>query len=177
MDSMRHLVAHARNHLGKRRPRYHATRRQREELAQSLVAAAHKGDLPALEALLTQEAALHSDGGGTVPALGRPVGGRERVAQTALRGFSVYAHHGVRIRLTVVNGQPGALAYDAQDRLVGVMGLDIAEGRIQTIHPINNPRQAAPPAPGQRPRHPDAPGPPIRRQRLNGPLPGKDRFP
>ncbi|OIJ95531.1 RNA polymerase subunit sigma-24 [Streptomyces sp. MUSC 14] len=139
VDSTRHLVARARSHLGKRRPRYHASRRQREELAQSFFAAAQKGDLRALEALLTQDVALHGDGGGKVPALGRPVGGRQRVAQTVLRGFSVYAYHGVRVRLADVNGQPGALAYDAQDRLVGVMGLGIADGRIQTIHSINNP--------------------------------------
>ncbi|MEU1203570.1 RNA polymerase sigma-70 factor [Streptomyces sp. NPDC005813] len=139
VDSARHLVARARSHLGKRRPRYHASRRQREELAQSFFAAAQNGDLRALEALLAQDVALHGDGGGKVPALGRPVGGRDRVAQTVVRGFSVYAHHGVRIHLTEVNGQPGALAYDAQDKLVGVMELGIAEGRIQTIHSINNP--------------------------------------
>lgn len=139
VDSTRHLVARARNHLDKRRPRYHVSQRQREELAQGFFAAAQKGDLRALESLLAQDVALHGDGGGKVPALGRPVGGRQRVAQTVLRGFSVYAHHGVRIRVTEVNGQPGALAYDAQERLVGVMGLGIAEGRIQTIHSINNP--------------------------------------
>ncbi|MFI2207015.1 sigma factor-like helix-turn-helix DNA-binding protein [Streptomyces sp. NPDC020192] len=139
VDGTRHLVARARNHLGKRRPRYHASQRQREELAQSFFATAQKGDLRALETLLAEDVALHGDGGGKVPALGRPVGGRERVARTVLRGFSAYAHHGIRIRLTEVNGQPGALAYDVQDRLVGVLGLGIAEGRIQTIHSINNP--------------------------------------
>ncbi len=46
---------------------------------------------------------------------------------------------GVRMHVTEVNGQPGAMAFDAQDRLVGVMGLDIADGQIQTIHSIANP--------------------------------------
>jgi RNA polymerase sigma-70 factor (ECF subfamily) len=31
------------------------------------------------------------------------------------------------------------MAIDPQDRLVGVMGLDIADGQIQTIHSIVNP--------------------------------------
>jgi RNA polymerase sigma-70 factor (TIGR02957 family) len=139
VDSTRHLVARARHHLQQRRPRYYASRRQREELARRFFAAAEQGDLPALEALLAQDVALHADGGGKVPALARPVNGRERVARTLSAGMSALARRGVRIQVTEVNGQPGAVAIDAQDRLVGVIGLDIAEGQIQTIHGIANP--------------------------------------
>jgi hypothetical protein len=53
--------------------------------------------------------------------------------------MSVLARFGVRIHLTQVNGQPGVMAIDAQDRLVGVMALDIADNRIRTIHSIVNP--------------------------------------
>lgn len=139
VDSTRHLVARARNHIQERRPRYYASRRQRHELAQRFFAAAGQGDLRALEALLAQDVALHADGGGKVPALARPVNGRERVARTLSAGMSALARYGVRIQVTEVNGQPGAVAIDAQDRVVGVMGLDIAEGQIQTIHSIANP--------------------------------------
>jgi RNA polymerase sigma-70 factor (TIGR02957 family) len=139
VDSTRQLVARARRHVRERRPRYYATRRQREELAQRFFAAAGQGDLKALEALLAQDVALHGDGGGKVPALARPVNGRERVARTVLAGMSALARFGVRLDVTEVNGQPGAMAYDSQDRLVGVIGLDIADGQIQTIHSIANP--------------------------------------
>jgi RNA polymerase sigma-70 factor (ECF subfamily) len=139
VDSTRHLVARARHRVRERRPRYHASRRQREELAQRFFAAAGQGDLRALEALLAQDVALHVDGGGKVPALARPVNGRERVARTLSAGMSALARRGVRIQVTEVNGQPGAMAFDAQDRLVGVMGLGIADGQIQTIHSIANP--------------------------------------
>ncbi|GAA2784756.1 hypothetical protein GCM10020219_065330 [Nonomuraea dietziae] len=62
------------------------------------------------------------------------------MAGTVLAVRAAFARLGVRIRLTEVNGQPGAMAYDTQDRLVGVMGLGIADdGRIQTIHSIVNP--------------------------------------
>jgi RNA polymerase sigma-70 factor (ECF subfamily) len=108
-------------------------------LAQRFFAAAEQGDLRALEALLAQDVALHGDGGGKVPALGRPVSGRERVARTLLAGMSTLARLGVRLRLTEVNGQPGAMAFDSQDLLVGVIGLGIADGQIQTIHSIANP--------------------------------------
>jgi RNA polymerase sigma-70 factor (TIGR02957 family) len=139
VDSTRHLVARARHHLRERRPRHYASRRQRAELAQRFFAAAEQGDLPALQALLAQDVALHADGGGKVPALARPVNGRERVARTMLAGMSAATRVGVRLQVTEVNGQPGAMAIDAQDRLVGVIALDIADGQIQTIHSIANP--------------------------------------
>src|SRR5690606_27757169 len=44
VDSTRHLVARARAHIRKRRPRYYASRRQREELARRFFAAAEQGD-------------------------------------------------------------------------------------------------------------------------------------
>jgi RNA polymerase sigma-70 factor (TIGR02957 family) len=139
VDSARHMVARARNHVRERRPRYPASRRERKELAKRFFAAAEQGDLPALEALLAQDVALHGDGGGKVPALARPVNGRERVARTLLAGMSALPRLGVRVHVTEVNGQPGAMAFDAQDRLVGVVGLGIADGQIQTIHSIVNP--------------------------------------
>ena len=139
VDSTRHLVARARTHVPERRPRYYASRRQREQLAERFFAAAERGDLRALEALLAQDVALHGDGGGKVPALGRPINGRERVARTLLAGMSALPRLGVRIHLADVNGQPGAIAFDAQDRLVAVIGLGIADGQIQTIHSIVNP--------------------------------------
>jgi RNA polymerase sigma-70 factor (TIGR02957 family) len=139
VDSTRHLVARARHHVREHRPRHHASRRQRQELAQRFFAAAEQGDLQALEALLAQDVALHADGGGKVPALARPVNGRDRAAKIVSVGMSAMARLGVRLRVSEVNGQPGAMAIDAQDRLVGVMALDIADGQVQTIHSIANP--------------------------------------
>jgi RNA polymerase sigma-70 factor (ECF subfamily) len=139
VDSARHLVARARNHLRERRPRYYASRRQREELAQRFFAAAEQGDVQALEALLAQDVALHGDGGGKAPALARPINGRARVARVLSAGMSALPRLGVRIQLTEVNGQPGVMAFDAQDRLVGVIGLGIVDGQIHTIHSIVNP--------------------------------------
>ena len=140
VDSTRHLVAKARAHVQERRPRYHASRQQREELAQRFFAAAEQGDLRALEALLAQDVVLHGDGGGKVPALARPVNGRNRVARHLVTAMSVVAPHGgVRIQLAEVNGLPGAMMFDSQDRLFGVLGLDIADGEIQAIRSIVNP--------------------------------------
>jgi RNA polymerase sigma-70 factor (TIGR02957 family) len=139
VDSTRHLVARARSHVKERRPRYHASRRQREDLAQRVFGAAERGDLRALETLLAQDVALHGDGGGKVPALARPVNGRERVARILSAGMSALPRLGIRMQVTEVNGQPGAMAFDSADRLIGVIGLGIAGGQVQTIHSITNP--------------------------------------
>jgi RNA polymerase sigma-70 factor (TIGR02957 family) len=139
VDSARHMVARARGHVQDRRPRYHASRRQHRELARRFFAAAERGDLPALEAFLAQDVAMHADGGGKAPALARPVNGRVRVARALAAGMSALARLGVRLHVTEVNGQPGAVGFDADGRLVGVTGLDIVDDRIQTIHSIANP--------------------------------------
>ncbi|XRQ08742.1 RNA polymerase sigma-70 factor [Actinomadura welshii] len=149
VDSARHLVARARDHVRKRRPRYYATRRQREELARRFFAAAERGDLPALEELLAQDVTLHADGGGKVRAQLRPVGGRQRVARILSGATSLLARRGIRIRPTEVNGRPGAVVIDERDRVIGVMGLDIRDGRLQTLHFIANPDKL---------RHLDRPG-------------------
>ncbi|MDG4820860.1 RNA polymerase sigma-70 factor [Asanoa sp. WMMD1127] len=139
VDSARHLVARARSHVQERRPRYYASRQDRTELATRFFAAAEHGDLPGLEALLTQDVALHADGGGKAPANVHPVNGRERVAKALITGLSTLPRLGVRIEVTDVNGQPGAMAFDTGNRLIAVVGLDIVEGRIQTIHAVVNP--------------------------------------
>ena len=43
------------------------------------------------------------------------------------------------LRLVEVNGGPGALYLDAQQRLIGVVALDIAGGQITSISSIVNP--------------------------------------
>jgi RNA polymerase sigma-70 factor (ECF subfamily) len=139
VDNARHLVARARTQVHDRRPRYHASRQQRRELAERFFAAAQGGDLRALEEMLTEDVALHADGGGKVQAVTRPVNGRDRVARLLARGLALLPRYGVRLEVTEVNGQPGALAFDAQDQLVGVVGLDVAEGRVQGVHAVVNP--------------------------------------
>jgi hypothetical protein len=42
-----------------------------------------------------------------------------------------------------VNGGPGALYLDAQQRLIGVMALDIAGGQIRSVNSIVNPDKLA----------------------------------
>jgi RNA polymerase sigma-70 factor (TIGR02957 family) len=140
-DNVRQLATRARRHIEQRRPRFQTTREQRDELAARFFAAAEQGDLAGLEALLAHDVEFTADGGGKVPALARPLRGRSRVARTLINysvGLAARAS-GVTFRTVEVNGGPGALYLDAQQRLIAVMALDIAGGQITSLNAIANP--------------------------------------
>jgi RNA polymerase sigma-70 factor (TIGR02957 family) len=138
-DNTRQLAARARRHIEEGRPRFEASREQHEELAHWFFAAAQEGDVAALEALLADDVVLHGDGGGKVPALARALFGRRRVARTLRAWFRQGAKvPNPGLREVEVNGQPGAVLM-AGGGVVGVMALDIADGRVQGIRSIVNP--------------------------------------
>jgi RNA polymerase sigma-70 factor (ECF subfamily) len=143
-DNVRQLAARARHHVEERRPRYRATREQRDSLARQFFAAAEHGDLAGLEALLSHDVALTGDGGGKVPALAQSIHGREHVARTLMAWFRLSARlPGASLRQAEVNGGPGAIIRDAQERLLGVLGLDVEGGEITVIRSIVNPDKLA----------------------------------
>jgi len=138
----RQLAARARRQVAEQRPRFPSSREQRDELAQRFFAAAHQGNLGALEALLAHDVVLRGDGGGKVPALARSLHGRSHVAHTLL----VWSRQGLRVngaelQQVEVNGQPGALLFDGTGQVVGVLALDIADGQIQGISAVVNPEK------------------------------------
>jgi RNA polymerase sigma-70 factor (ECF subfamily) len=141
-DNTRQLAARARRHVEDGRPRFEASREQRDELAQRFFAAAQGGDLEGLEALLAHDVVLQGDGGGKAPALARSLHGRNRVARTLMAWMRQGARiPGASIRPVDVNGQPGALILDGEQRVLSVMSLDIADGQVQGIRSIVNPEK------------------------------------
>jgi RNA polymerase sigma-70 factor (TIGR02957 family) len=138
-QNARQLATRARRHVEQRRPRFEASREQRDELATRFFAAAEQGDLEGLEELLAHDVVLRGDGGGKAPALAHAVHGRTRVARTLKANLRARTRFGITSRREEVNGQPGALFFDREGRLVSVMSLDIAEGQIQGVSSIVNP--------------------------------------
>ncbi len=129
-QNARQLATRARRHVEEQRPRFEASREQHEALASRFFAAAEKGDLDGLEELLAEDVVLHADGGGKAPARRRAVDGRARVARTLVAGRRAGARFGgFTWRREAVNGQPGALFFDRDGKLAGVMVLDIVGGR------------------------------------------------
>jgi RNA polymerase sigma-70 factor (TIGR02957 family) len=141
-DNARQLAGRARRHVDQRRPRFEASREARDRLAERFFAAAREGDLAGLEQLLAADVVLDGDGGGKVPALARALHGRDRVARTLVAWARAAARSGpTSIRRVDVNGQPGALLLDSEEQLIGVMALDIADGRVQGVKSIVNPEK------------------------------------
>ena len=94
------------------------------------------------EPLLTDaadDAVMYGDGGGKAPAVAAPIHGRQRVARFLLGLGRQARPAGTRIRVAAINGQPGALALDADGCLIGAVCLDIADGQVQTVRSIVNP--------------------------------------
>jgi len=136
----RQLVTRARRHVDERRPRFDASREQREQLATRFFAAAEEGDLEGLEELLAHDVVLRADGGGKAPAVKRPLHGRATVARALVAGLRRAARiGGFTVRREEVNGQPGALFLDRAGRLAAVMILDVADGQIQGVSSVVNP--------------------------------------
>jgi RNA polymerase sigma-70 factor (TIGR02957 family) len=143
--AVRQLAARARRHVEQRRPRFQTTRKQRDELARRFFQAAEQGDLTGLKSLLAADVTMTGDGGGKAPALPHALRGRSRVARTLIdystRG--IMSLPGVSWRPVEVNGGPGALYLDAQERLIAVVALEIASGQITSINSIVNPDKLA----------------------------------
>jgi RNA polymerase sigma-70 factor (ECF subfamily) len=139
-DNVRQLASRARRHVEQGRPRFQTTREQRDELGRRFFEAAEQGDLAGLEALLAHDVQLTGDGGGKAPALARTLRGRSRVAGILMGWLNPETRlPGIRLRPTEVNGGPGALVFDSEQRLIGVTAIDIADGEIKAISSIANP--------------------------------------
>jgi RNA polymerase sigma-70 factor, ECF subfamily len=136
----RQIAVRARRQVDAKRPRFEADRRQREALAERFFAAITDGDEEGLLGLLAQDAVAYGDGGGKAPAFPQPVHGRDHVARLLLGALARGEQLGVAGASYVeVNGQPGAVFVDAEDRPLVAVSLDIAQGMVQTVRAVGNP--------------------------------------
>jgi RNA polymerase sigma-70 factor (TIGR02957 family) len=135
----RQILTRARHHVDEGKPRFDASRAQREEVARRFFAAASGGDMNALLEMLAPDVTVTGDGGGKAWASARPVHGQQQVARFMLGLARRSPKMGARIDLAWVNGQPGAVTYDPQDRIINVFALDVADGLVQAVHSVVNP--------------------------------------
>jgi RNA polymerase sigma-70 factor, ECF subfamily len=135
----RQLAARARRHMDVGRPRFEADRREREELAARFFDALRDGEIEGLRELLAADVQLVGDGGGKAPAFARSVIGADRVARVLASNFPLLVKIDAKVEPRELNGHPGAILRDRNDKVVGTLTLDVLGGRIQTIRAVVNP--------------------------------------
>jgi RNA polymerase sigma-70 factor (ECF subfamily) len=121
-----------------------ARRAEGEELARRFFEAAEGGDMDALLGMLAPDVVVHADGGGKAQAIGKPLAGRRNIARMLVSLLRRAGNLGASLRLAWVNGQPGAVLYDAGGLVVSVIELDTVptgDGAVlvQAMHAVVNP--------------------------------------
>ena len=138
-DNCRQLAVRARRHVDAHKPRFEASQRKREELADRFFDAVGEGDMDGLVELLAADVVVYGDGGGTSPSWRNPIFGRDRVLRLLLGLGRHWSEYGIRMRRTEVNGQPGAMVLDPDGRLMYVMTVDVTDDLVQNVRSIINP--------------------------------------
>ena len=137
-ENCRQLASRARRHIEAEKPRFEASRRERERLADRFFAAVGDGNVDGLVEMLAADVVVYGNSDGQAPSWPRPIVGRDRVTRLVAGIGRHNLEFGMRVERHEVNGQPGATIVDRHGRIVNVMALDIVDGVIQTIRSVIN---------------------------------------
>jgi RNA polymerase sigma-70 factor (ECF subfamily) len=102
-----------------------------------------EGDVEGLQELLAADVQLIGDGGGKAPQWARAIAGAENVARMLAAIGSAFARIGGAVEPHEINGQPGAIFRDRDNKVLNTWSLDVLDGRIQTIRSVINPDKLA----------------------------------
>ena len=138
-DNTRQLAVRARRHVEERRPRFEADKRARDELAGRFFAAAEEGDTEGLLKLLADDVVLYGDGGGKGPAIQKPLYGADKVARFMLGLMSLMPRLEITLEPAEVNGEAGFISRDKEGRVVSVLSVQVADGKIISLRSVVNP--------------------------------------
>ena len=137
-STVRQIAHRAKGHVSARRPRIRVVGSEHEEVVGRLVSALNTGDLQGLMDVLAPDVVSVADGGGKVRgAARRAIVGADRLARSLVGGMAK-AEGVVVAAMTMVNGEPG-IRMEIDGKLVGVVSLTIADGRVSRIFAIANP--------------------------------------
>ena len=138
-DACRQKLSRARRRLDKDLPRFDPDPEQRHALARSFLRAAREGDFTALTAMLAPDVVMVGDGGGKARSLPKPMVGAQPVARALATFYKLAGEWGVTLHPAIVNGQPGFRSLAPDGKLVNVVEIEVADGKIQRIHSMLNP--------------------------------------
>ncbi|WP_067829137.1 RNA polymerase sigma-70 factor [Nocardia inohanensis] len=137
--TVRQIAHRARQHVDARRSRAVVSASQTRAVLESFQRAIETGDLQSMLDVLAPDVVSMSDGGGIKQAALRPIVGAENVVRF-LRGGIAKTGAEITIEPIVVNGNP-ALRFRLDGELDGVLGVDVANGRISGMYFVRNPQK------------------------------------
>ena len=135
----RQLAVRARRHMDAGRPRFEADRRERDELAARFFHVLREGDVEGLRELLAADVQMIGDGGGKAPQWAKSILGAENVARMLAAIIPPFVRIGGVVEPHELNGQPGAIFRDRDNKVLNTWTIDVLDGRIQTIRSVINP--------------------------------------
>jgi RNA polymerase sigma-70 factor (ECF subfamily) len=137
----RQLVSRAKAQLRDERPRYEVSRETHLRLLRTFVQALERGDFPAINALLAEDAMLIGDGGGKVPSFPKPMVGGQRIAQLFYASSLRYGSE-LGVKLVMLNGQWALLRF-IEGKLESAQSIETDGERIVRIYVQRNPDKLA----------------------------------
>jgi len=159
--SVRQTAVRARAHVRQRRPRFTSDPATRRQVTERFLAACTSGELATLMGSLAPGVTLIGDGGGKARAPLRTIQGADPVARFLLAitrpdkvarfltSIGREPRPELRGAVEEVNGGPG-IVIRAGGTIIGVVVLEVADERVQSVLLIVNPDKLA----GASPRHP-----------------------
>jgi RNA polymerase sigma-70 factor (ECF subfamily) len=136
--AVRQIALRARRHVAERRPRMEVSRTEQQQVVERFLASHTTGDVQGLMDVLAPDVVLVGDGGGLVPAVRKPIEGRDRVA-TLLSRFSQLAPD-AQIATLLLNGAVAA-RIDLAGDLDTAVSFVVEAGRITRIYAVRNPHK------------------------------------
>ena len=138
-EACRQLAVRARRRVREERPRFHPARAEVEDLSTRFFAAARRGDVDGLVALLAEDAEFVGDGGDSRRGVTRVLTGPLEVARMVSAGLRRVVELGADLEPAWVGGQPAVLIIDPEGALVGVWSLVVDRTEVRAVHGMVNP--------------------------------------
>ena len=135
----RQLAVRARSHVHIDQPRFEVPRETGEKLTQAFFEACRTGDATALSSILSDDATVHSDGGGKVYNALNVIRGADKVVRMFLGLSRKRGHDMEYLRFTMIDGLPGFIW-----RLGGELqttAFEVEAGQVTKLYIMRNPEK------------------------------------